>query len=266
MGELMADVSGSGQAIVLLHGQPGSRGDWAPLTRRLQDDFRVVAPDRPGYGQTGGRARGFRGNAAAVLTLLDRLGIAQATVVGFSWGGGVAVAMAEQAPERVSGLVLVSSVGPGESLSWLDRLLAVPRVGTPLTAAGLFATSAALSFSSVQRAVRRRNRAIADDDYVPEPKDLVSAWRDNRVWHSVVTEQRSLIDELPLLGPGLSDIGVPTIVMVGGADRTVPPDSGRRVAHAIPGARLVEVAGAGHLLAHEHPDDVADAVRAVARR
>jgi pimeloyl-ACP methyl ester carboxylesterase len=264
MGELMADVSGTGSAIVLLHGQPGSRGDWAPLTRRLQGDFRVIAPDRPGYGQTGGRARGFRGNAAAVLTLLDRLAITQATVVGFSWGGGVAVALAELAPERVSGLVLVSSVGPGESLDWLDRLLAMPRVGTPLMAVGLVVTSAALSLSPVRRAVRRRNRAIADDDYVPEPKELVSGWRANRVWHSVVTEQRSLIDELPLLEPGLSAIGVPTVVMVGGADRTVPPDSGRRVADAIPGARLVEVAGAGHLLAHEHPDHVAAAVREVA--
>ncbi len=269
MSELFADTSGSGPTVVLLHGQPGGRADWKPVARLLEPDFMVVAPDRPGYGDTGGRARGFRGNAAAVVSLLDHLGADRATVVGYSWAGGVAIALAETAPERLNGLVLVSSVGPGEPLSRLDRLLAVPPIGMSVTAAGLFLASGALSIPPLRRAIRRlHGRAVPaaagigdQADGPPAPDDVVSLWRSNRVWQSFVTEQRCLVDELPLLAPGLSTIRVPTVVMVGGADRTVPPATGRHLARGIAGARLIELAGAGHLLPHQHPGAVAAAIR-----
>ncbi len=141
---------------MLLHGQPGGRGDWGAVTRRLADDFLVIAPDRPGYGQTGGRARGFQGNAAAVIGLLDQLGVEQATVVGYSWAGGAALALAQQAPDRLLGMVLVASVSPDQPLSRMDRLLAVPPIGTAVTAGGLFLASGALSLPPVRRALERR--------------------------------------------------------------------------------------------------------------
>jgi pimeloyl-ACP methyl ester carboxylesterase len=84
------------------------------------------------------------------------------------------------------------------------------------------------------------------------------------MWQSFVTEQRSLIDELPFLEPALATIAVPTVVVVGTADRMVPPATGRRLAATIPGADLVELEGAGHLLAHQRPRDVAAAVRRLA--
>ncbi|MDQ1356136.1 MAG: hypothetical protein QOG44_509 [Acidimicrobiaceae bacterium] len=269
MSELVADTSGTGPAVVLLHGQPGGRGDWKPVARLLEREFLVVAPDRPGYGDTGGRARGFRGNAAAVVSLLDNLGVDRATIVGYSWAGGVALAMAEVVPDRLTGLVLVSSVGPGEPLSRLDRILAVPPIGMSVTATGLFLASTAMSIPLVRRAIRRRHRqaisrAVDADDQAscpPAPEAVVTSWRSNRVWQSFVTEQRCLVDELPLLAPGLAAITVPTVVMVGDADRTVPPATGRRLAAAIADARLVELAGAGHLLPHLRPDAVAAAVR-----
>ena len=128
---LVADVRGHGPAVVLLHGQPGSAADWEPLARLLEADYTVIVPDRPGYGRTGGRATGFRGNAAAVVDLLDRRGVASATIVAHSWSGGVAIALAEDNPDRVAGLVLVASVGPDERLDRLDRLLAVRRSDRP---------------------------------------------------------------------------------------------------------------------------------------
>lgn len=346
MSGLIADVSGAGPAVVLLHGQPGSRGDWAAVARRLEPDHLVVVPDRPGYGDTGGRARGFRANAAAVVVLLDRLGIERATVVGYSWAGGAAIALAAEAPERLAGLVLVSSVCPGYTLSRLDRMLAVPPIGTAVTAGGLFLARGALAIPSVRRALERRHRptaagpvvdvrstdGIATDrlatdrpptdrpatdrfgargrhpqspvgrdrgagtgehrdhlaawvsrparrvsrparpdhrngwDVTPDPDALVTAWRHNRVWESFVTEQQCLIDELPFLASGLTGIAAPTIVLQGAADRTVVPAAGRQLAAAIPGARLVELAGGGHLLLHQRPAAVADAVRDVTPR
>jgi pimeloyl-ACP methyl ester carboxylesterase len=272
----MAEVSGAGPAVVLLHGQPGGRGDWAAVSSRLTSDRLVVAPDRPGYGETGGRARGFRGNAAAVVALLDRVGIGRATVVGYSWAGGVAIALAAEAPDRVAGLVLVSSVCPGLPLTRTDRVLAVPPIGTAVAAGGLFLVSGALRVPVVRRFVKRRqlgraglveraevHGSDAPGDDFPDPNAVVSSWRSTRVWKSFVTEQRSLIDELPLLTAGLAQIRVPTVVLQGMADRTVPPTAGRRLAAAIPGARLVELEGTGHLVILQRPDAVAAAVREV---
>jgi 3-oxoadipate enol-lactonase len=264
MSELVADVRGHGPPVVLLHGQPGGRGDWTLVADQLVGDFTVISPDRPGYGETGGRARGFRANAAAVLALLDRLGAATATVVGYSWAGGIAVAVAEEAPERLSGMVLVSSIGPGEPLSRLDRVLAVPPIGASVTAAGLFVASGVLSLKPVRRAWLRRHGDGVTGDGTLDPDALIATWRSRGMWQSFVTEQRSLIDELPFLEPALATIAVPTVVVVGTADRMVPPATGRRLAATIPGADLVELEGAGHLLAHQRPRDVAAAVRRLA--
>ena len=261
MTELVADVRGAGPAVVLLHGQPGSGSDWEPVTVLLEAERTVIVPDRPGYGRTGGRARGFRGNAAAVVALLDRLGIERAIVVGHSWGGGVAIALAEHHRSRVRGLVLVSSVSPDQPLSRLDRALAMPPIGQVVTAAGLYLASLVLAAPPVRGLIKRRHgsekRALAV---------MIETWREERVWDSFVTEQRSLVDELPLLGPGLASIATPTVVIVGDADRIVPPTAGRQLAARIPHAELVELAGAGHLLAHERPQVVVDAVRQVSGR
>lgn len=264
MSEVVADVRGAGPAIVLLHGQPGSQRDWSLVADRLEGDFTVISPDRPGYGQTGGRARGFRGNAAAVVSLLDRLGVDQATVVAHSWAGGIALALAEEAPQRVTALVLVSSISPDDSLTRMDRVMAVPPIGAATTATGLFLANAALSLAPVRWALRRQHTGVGGDGLKLEA--LVASWRSNRVWQSFVTEQRCLIDELPLLAPALAGIAVPTVVVVGTADRVVPPATGRRLARTIPGAELVELAGAGHLLAHQRPREVAAAIRSVAGR
>ena len=259
MTDLVADVRGSGPAVVLLHGQPGSGSEWEPVTDRLAADFTVIVPDRPGYGRTGGRALGIRANGAAVRTLLDQLHLPAALVVGHSWAGAVAISLAEDAPSRLTGMVLVSSVGPEEPLTRIDRMLAVPPVGTAVTAATLQVVSRLLDLPPTRRLIRRRrgsSLAVAA---------MVDSWRHGRVWRSFVTEQRALIDELPGLAPGLPAIRTPTVVMVGDSDRIVPPQTGRRVADAIPGARLVWLTGAGHLLTHQRPDAVAAEIRRLAR-
>jgi pimeloyl-ACP methyl ester carboxylesterase len=85
---LSAIDTGSGPAALLLHGQPGTAAHWGPVTRRLRGRMRVIAPDRPGYGRTGGRAMGFGENAEAAVALLDRLEVESAVVAGHSWGAG----------------------------------------------------------------------------------------------------------------------------------------------------------------------------------
>ncbi len=260
-----AEISGNGPTVLLLHGQPGSAGDWARVTALLDSDFLVVAPDRPGYGRTGGSATGFAGNADAVVGLLDRLGLDQFIAVGHSWGGGVALSAAVRNPRRVRGLVLVSSVGPGVPASWDDRLLATPVLGEIFAALTIGATGRLLGIDRVQSLADRRlaGRTL---EAVRALTRLTGAGTGARVWHSFVTEQRRLLDELHLLAPALSSLNVPVAVLSGSADRVVPPSVGAMLTSAIPGAERTVLAGAHHLLPLDHPEEIAAAVRAVNAR
>lgn len=262
---LSAAVHGTGQPVVLLHGQPGSGSDWDRVVPLLRDSFEVIVPDRPGYGATGGEATGFAGNAEAVVGLLDRLGVASAIAAGHSWGGGVALALAEAHPARVCGLVLVASVAPGEPVGWDDRLLAAPFIGEAIAAVTIGIAGRVLGMQGVQALADRRLGGTALEA-VRTVSRLTGAHSGARVWRSFVSEQRCLIAELDALGPGLSALRVPAAVLNGSADRVVPPAVADALSSALQGASHTVVEGAGHLLLHLHPAAVAEAVREVAGR
>ena len=263
---LSAEISGAGEpAVLLLHGQPGTGADWQWVVPHLAGRYTVIVPDRPGYGRTGGPATGFAGNARAGVALLDELEVERAVWVAHSWAGAVALAAAETTPERVAGLVMVSSVGPGTPVAWDDRMLAAPVVGDVVAAATVAGIELVLG--------RRRVRDLAERRLVGRPHDAVVALTrltggpaeggHEPVWRSFVAEQRALVDELEALGPGLADIRIPTVVVHGSSDHMVPPAAAERLHAAIPGASLRLIPGAGHLLPHDRPRAVAEAVHRV---
>jgi pimeloyl-ACP methyl ester carboxylesterase len=248
---------------MLLHGQPGSADDWQWLIPFLEDGYTVVAPDRPGYGRTGGPAAGFAGNADAAVGLLDHLGLDRAVFVGHSWAGAVALAAAENHPDRVAGLVLVASVAPGLRPGWDDRLLAAPVLGDVITAGtmrglGLVLRSARLHSLAERRLGERGNDAVAALTRLTRSGD--------NVWRAVVAEQRSLLTELPGLAAGLGGITAPTAVVQGRQDRVVPVKAAGELVAAIPGAVLRLVPGVGHMVPHDRPGAIAEAIDLVAGR
>jgi pimeloyl-ACP methyl ester carboxylesterase len=249
--------------VVLLHGQPGTGGDWQWVVPHLAGRYTVVTPDRPGYGATGGRAVGFAANAEAVVRLLDRLGLERAVAVGHSWAGGVVMALAAGHPDRTSGAVLVSSIGPGERFGWDDRLLGLPVIGELMAAATVGGIGLVLGRSRVQHLARQRLAGTAADAL--DALTRLTAGRPG-VWRSFVEEQRALLGELPGLGPDLRRITAPTAVVHGDRDRLVPLAMAEANAAAIPGATLRVLPGAGHLLPHDHPEAVAAAVDEVVGR
>ena len=257
---LEADSYGSGPAVVLIHGQPGSAADWARVVPLLSGDHTVVVPDRPGYGRTAGRATGFAGNAAALAATLDRLGCPPAVLVGYSWGGGVALATVANHPRLVKGLVLVASVRPGEPLGWVDRMLASRGVGDALAAITIGSTGLVLRNGKVRELVERRFDGRAREA-VTALEGVTGARTRAPVWRSFVEEQRRLFDELGDLEPLLNSVAVPTVVISGEADRIVPSAVGARLASAIPGALHRVVAGAHHLLPLDHPAEIESGVR-----
>jgi len=262
---LATDRYGDGPAVVLLHGQPGSRADWRRVVPLLEPDHTVLVPDRPGYGTTGGRALGFRSNASAVVDLLDTQGVESAVIVGYSWSGGVALSAAISYPERVSGLVLVASVRPGEAVGWADRVMAVPFVGEVLGSLTLGTTSRVLRMRRVQDLAERRLPRSARDT-VRALAGATGALNGALVWRSFASEQRYLLEELGTLAGDVAKINAPTVVLSGGADHVVPASVGARLAASIPGADFRLVRGAHHLLPFDHPEEIASAVRAIGAR
>ncbi len=246
---------GGGPPVVLLHGQPGAASMWAPVLPRLAAHVRVITPDRPGYGATGGRALGIAANAVVLGELLDALEMERATVVGHSWGGGVALALAAEQPDRVAGLVLVASVGTCSSVDATDRLLARRLVGPALTYAAFHAGRRVLPLPLTRQAVPGL-RNLSDVAL----GELAGTLGDQLGRRSFVVEQRALVREIPALDASLSRVRAPTAVVIGERDFMVSSRVGRELAARIPDATCTVVPGAGHVLPAEAPDAVASAV------
>ena len=125
------DWGGEGPPVVALHGLASS-GHWYDLVAPLlSDEFRIIAPDQRGHGKTTQAASGYDWETLAmdVTGLMDQLGIQRAAVLGHSWGGHVASALAAHQQERSSRLVMIdgglidSRVSPdGSWEGFADRL------------------------------------------------------------------------------------------------------------------------------------------------
>jgi pimeloyl-ACP methyl ester carboxylesterase/membrane protein DedA with SNARE-associated domain len=102
--------------IILLHGSPGNSKDFNSLAPYLAKNYRVIRPDLPGFGDSAHEVADYsiRAHAHYVLALMDKLQIKRAHVIGFSMGGGVALNIADLAPERTASLVMLSAIGVQE--------------------------------------------------------------------------------------------------------------------------------------------------------
>jgi pimeloyl-ACP methyl ester carboxylesterase len=243
---LSAIDRGDGHPVLLLHGQPGSAASWNSLVPYLEPRFRVLAPDRPGYGATGGEPLGLRANAEVLVRFLGEREVRPPTIVAHSWSGGVAVLLAADRPDLVSSLVLVGAACTPDSVDAVDRLLGLPVVGEAVSAVGLMAMGG----------VRERLVSLLPDESVlgagsgPLRESL----------RSFVVEQRALLNELPEVTRVLDRIRVPTTVVAGEWDLVVRPRAAATLAAAVPGADLVLLPRVGHFVARDAPGALAAAI------
>jgi len=257
---------GRGRPVLFVHGQPGLGSDWSDVADRLTD-HRLLLVDRPGYGRGGDKVVGISDNADLLAEVLEARHAAPATVVGHSYGGGIAIVLAARRPDLVHGLVLVGSTGRAGALNGLDRVLGAPVVGEALSAAGLFALGRVLP--PLRRAAGNRSNiglqwlraSLPDRSF-----GTVSSQLGRSVWRSFVTEQRILLREIGDVEAALSWVRVPTVVVSGTWDVVVAPSVAASIAATIPGSELVTVARTGHFVPRDAPAVVASAVRAVEGR
>jgi len=257
---------GSGHPVLLLHGQPGTGASWDPVTRLLEPDVRVLAPDRIGYGATAGTARGLADNAELMAEFLESRKATPATVVAHSWSGGVAVLLATRYPEAVSNLVLVGAACTPDSVDAIDRLLDVPGLRDVLTVAGLLAIGEVLP--RMRRLVRYVPESVRDQLSTALPDQSVLGGERGalgRHKRSFMIEQRALMDELPSVTAALGDLAVPVAVVGGAWDLVVRPEAAETLAKATPGAELIMFPRAGHFVARDAPEALAEVIRRYAR-
>jgi pimeloyl-ACP methyl ester carboxylesterase len=244
---------GSGPPVVLLHGHTFDRRVWEPqLPRLLEAGLRVLRPDLRGHGRSSRPESGYHvsHHAADLVAVLDAEGIEAATVVGFSFGGGVGLELALTNPARVATLGLVATVMPERPFEpeFMDNLRAVARSiraqGVAAAMIGPWADGPLFAHSFTKPGVREAVLAIVRDfpgaDFLATERDRVE-----RGW--TVPER-------------LTEIAVPTRIIVG--DREMPGFRAwaEEIAAAVPGATLDVVANCGHLLPLEAPDRVTDMI------
>ena len=221
-------------------------------------------PDRPGYGATGGPATGPTGNADAVAAMLAGRGAAPAVVVGHSYGGVIALRLAQRHPAAASALVLVASAGTRSALSWPDRLLGLPLVGEAVAFAGMRGVGHVAHWTARRTRAAGLGRLTRALGMPPERLEShTAAWRSGDTWRSFAVEQRGLIEETPVIEAGLGALDLPVVVVAGRRDVVVPPRAADELAAALPRSELIWLAG-GHLLPWQAAAEVADVIARVA--
>ncbi|HCV34227.1 MAG TPA: alpha/beta hydrolase [Acidimicrobiaceae bacterium] len=233
----------SAPALVLLHGI-GSSGDAFLGQADLQmgglaDRWRLLAPDAPGYGASDDppEAPGIDGFADGVARLIEDAGVAEAVLLGVSWGGVIATRFALRHADRLKALVLAdTSRGSGFDSKQ----------------AGMMRQRARDYAADPAAFVRDRTPLLVADGC---PVDVVEgvarimeeACRMPGYGHAA--ESLAETDH----APHLSSIDVPTLVVVGEYDHVCPPSDSRLLVEGISGASYVEVPGTGHLPNQERP-------------
>lgn len=255
----VAPARPNGHTVVLLHGKNFAAAYWEPTIRFLSArGYRVIAPDQIGFGKSSKPAHyqySFQQLARNTNAVLDAAGVARVSVVGHSMGGMLATRYALTFPERVEKLVLVNPIGledwklvvPYRSIDqWYEQeLKATPESVREYQRTSYYGGTWKPEY---EKLIETTVGVLKHRDY---PR---IAWSSALTYDMVFTQP--VVYEFPQLK-------VPTLLVIGQRDRTALgrawvskevaatmgdyPALGRKAAAAIPGARLVEIAGVGHL-------------------
>lgn len=236
---------GSGPAVLLLHGSgPGvtAWANWRLTIPELSKRFRVIAPDLVGFGYTE-RPAAIRYDlntwVTQALATLDALGIERAHVIGNSFGGALALAMAIRAPERIDRLVLMGSIG----LSFeLTEVLDEGWGYTP-------------SIESVRKLIQlfAYDKSMVTDEMIRKRYEasIRPGWQESYASLFPAPRQTSL-DALASDESDIRALRNETLIIHGREDRAIPPALSYRLAALIDRAQLHVFGRCGHWTQIEH--------------
>lgn len=232
---LAYDDSGAGNAVILLHGYPFNRSLWTEQVEALKQTHRVITPDLRGFGESdASETTSMIQMADDVAKLMDALEIQSAVVGGLSMGGYVVLAFQKKYPERVKGLVLADTRAQGDTEE-----------------------AKKTRAEQANQAKTQGMNGIADSmlpklltaETVSKRPELVKRVRDMMVKTNPIGAAAAL---LAMAGredhtTRLSEITVPTLIIVGSEDSITPVKDSQTMHEQISGSRLVNLPNAAHV-------------------
>ena len=256
-------IAGSGPPVVLIHGMLNSSSHWRSVALNLAGEHTVIAPDLIGHGDSAAPRGDYSlgAHAASIRDLLAAVGIERATLVGHSLGGGVAMQFFYQFPQRVERLALVSSGGLGHDVSPMLRTAALPGMSTLLSM-----TIHARLLGAVQETGERLRRSGYDwGVYLQAITRALGPLQNAGAREAFLQTLRAVID---VHGQRVSATdrlylleSIPTMIVWGERDHTIPVSHGRRAHAGIPGSRFRTLAKAAHFPHLDDPDGLSEVLR-----
>jgi pimeloyl-ACP methyl ester carboxylesterase len=242
------------EVVLLIHGLAGSSRTWDEVMPALAARYDVIAPDLLGHGESAKPVGDYSLGAFAsgLRDFLAVLDVDRVTIIGHSFGGGVAMQLAYQHPELVDRLVLVGSGGLGRQVSWLLRSLALP--GAEYLMPIAFPKPLVDRATDVGRFLGRQN--------LRSPK-LAELWRGYSSLAGASNRQAFVRTMRGVIDVGGQTVNasdrlylaarVPTLIVWGDRDGIIPVDHAIAAHDAIPSSRLEIIEGAGHFPHVEAP-------------
>jgi pimeloyl-ACP methyl ester carboxylesterase len=225
------------RTLVFIHGAGGSHLHWSPPQLRCLAGANTYALDLPGHGQSEGQGRtSVNAYADFVAAFLETLDLEQVTLVGHSMGGATALDFALRYPEKTAGLVLVGSGA---------RLRVAPAI-----------------LDGIHQDFDAAVRLICDYAFAPETSEQLkraSLRQMRQTDPDVLYGDFAACDAFDVMDR-LGEIRCPTLAICGTADRLTPPKYSTYLRANIPGAQLILIEGAGHMVMLEQPEAVSQAI------
>lgn len=239
------DTGGQGTPVVLLHAFPFNSQMWEPQIASLGDKYRLITPDFTGFGASdvpdspGDYSMDVY--ADQVKAVVDDLGTSQVVLGGLSMGGYVVFAFLRKYRDVVKGLVLADTRAEADPPEGKEKRTTQQELVRNEGTAGLIEAMSGALLSETTRTEKT--------DVVNRAKELMKNPDGGFIGALEAMKNR------PDSSDELTQINVPTLVIVGENDGVTPPEAARKIHEHVGGSRLVVIPKAGHISNLEAPDD-----------
>jgi 3-oxoadipate enol-lactonase len=236
-----SDGPEDGPVVLLVMGLAYPAAMWFRLLPALTDRYRVVRLDNRGAGETGDVPGPYSVETmtADCLAVLDAAGVEQAHVAGYSMGGLIAQELALTSPGRVRSLLLIATHPGAAHAVWDPDAVAFLSSRGEMTPRQAAEASIPFNYAPGTPADRLEEDWAVRLPLAATPQGYLAQLMGTAAWAGLER---------------LGEVRVPTRVLHGELDRLVPPANGAMIAERIPGAELVVVPGANHLLFTDQPE------------
>jgi len=253
---------GKGPPVVLIHGLGTNSYTWHRIAPKLARHHRVVTIDLKGFGASEKPLNGsytVRAQADLVREVIDRKGLHGATLVGHSYGGGIALLLAlddlKAGRQRIKRLVLLDSIAYPQKTPLFFDLIQVPVIGD----LSMSVIPADVQIEQALRLAYEQEQAVTKEAIARYSAPLATAGGK----HAVVETVRNIVPEnIEIIARQYPNIQVPTLIVWCDKDRVVPLKLGRRLATNMPNAGLRVVRGCGHSPQEEKPAETLEIIKA----